>query len=223
MTIADDDINAQLVPMFEEDARLVRSASGLTDVFVAAMGEHVATWIGEHVASAVKVETTHTASMGPRLSEMKAKLAKLQETAPAAAQLAMKDLPWLWARGRDEPPVPDGSSPVRYKSQLHIYESDPRAINTPRVVDTKVREAYGHVAPLLMEFGYKAAEDFEARGVGDRRGYRYRYGVQVPTEVKVALKAAADADSAIAEHRNALAQRRRELSEAKAKAAWDDA
>jgi hypothetical protein len=221
--MATDDINEMLIPMFEEDARLVGQARGLTDVFVAAAGEHVADWIGEHVRKIVTIEHEVTAAIGPKLTDLKGALAKVQATAPAKTKAVLKDLGWLWTRGRDEPLRTTGSYPPVATSPFHIYDDTfGNSLTVPRLIQESLSVAYGDAGPLLKRYGYKDAENFVPLK-HQTTGNRYRYGADLSEAGKRALKAAADADDLIGRHRQAIQKRRKELHEAAATSAWDSA
>ena len=218
-----DDINEMLVPMFEEDARLVGRARGLTDVFVAAAGEHVADWIGEHVRKIVTTEHEVTAEIGPKLTDLKAALAKVQAAAPGKTKTLLKDLDWLWTRGRDEPLRDTGTYPPVATSPFHIYDNTfGNSFRVPRQIEESLSVAYGEAGPLLKRYGYKDAENFVPLK-HQATGHRYRYGADLSEAGQRALKAAADADDLIGRHRQAIQKRHKELHEAAATSAWDSA
>lgn len=221
--MANDGINEMLAPMFEDDVRLVRQARALTDVFVAAAGEHVADWIGEHVRKIVTTEHEVTVALGPKLTDLKAALAKVQAAAPAKTKSVLKNLDWLWTRGRDEPLRDTGSYPPVATSPFHIYDNTfGNSFRVPRQIEESLSVAYGDAGPLLKRYGYKDAENFVPLK-HQTTGSRYRYGADLSDAGKRALKAAADADDLIGRHRQAIQKRRKELHEAAATSAWDSA
>jgi hypothetical protein len=223
-TSTDDDITYELVPMIEEDARLVSEARRLADVFVTEAGQHVAAWIGQAIRNAVTTEPEVTTSLGPRLSELKASLANVEEGAPAKTKALLKDLPWAWTRARDEWPRDKGSHPPNGHSPLHVYEDCPRRgyVKVPKDIEDRLAIAYGEAGPLLKRYGFKAADGYAPMQY-QATGHRYRYGGDLSDSAKRALLDASRADDKIGQHRLAISVRRRELSEAKAQDSWENA
>jgi hypothetical protein len=179
---------------------------------VEATGRFAAEWIGEQVQRAVKKEHEHTLSIGAdKLKELKADVAAAQRAAPAATKKALRDLPWAFRSpgvpASDSGPFSDSYSPLALRSG-----------RAPDFVANPLRLVLGEAGRLLDKFGYPKVNDWQKSG-----GYGYPYGLDLSDEANAALDASARADVEVMELRKQVKELERQIGEAQAKAAWDEA
>lgn len=166
-------------------ARL-REMDPLKTKVVDAAVQYLKGWYAETVEGYVKRDFKHTASLGPRLSEMKAAVNALVDATDQRARAALSAPP-LWWHERDD----------RSRGPMHFREwVDARPLSD------RLRLEAGRLAPLLRQFGYVSAEDRTWTDTGE--GARYAYGMAFPPALVAAaaqygdaLETAAEADAAL--------------------------
>lgn len=205
----------QLLLLQHRETELVGRASGLADVFVEATGQFAADWIGVHVRGEVEREHEHTLTLGQdKLRELKADVAAAQREAPGRTEDALKGLPWGFSH------APDDKAP---KSSNYTSDYSPLALRSPRrapdVVTKGLRGVLGEAGRILDKYGYPGGSNWKAGGTG----YRYPYGLDLSEEANNALDAAAQVDGEVIKLRKQIIELKRQIGEARAKAAWEEA
>lgn len=207
------DAEKQLLLLRHQEKQAVGMASGLTDVFVEATGRFAAEWIGGQVQRAVQQEHEHTLSLGTdKLKDLKADVAAAQKAAPAVTKKALRDVPWAF---RSQGVPASDSGPFSHSYSPLALRSGGRA---PDVVTNPLRLVLGEAGRILDKFGYPKAEDWKKSS-----GYAWPYGLDLSEEVNAALDASAKADVEVMELRKLTKELDRQIGEARASAAWDDA
>lgn len=206
------DAENRLLLLKHQEKEAVGKTASLADSFVEATGRFAADWIGKHIENVVKREHEHTLSLADKLKELKADLAAAQHAAPAVTKKALKGLPWAF-RFADAPA--SGSGPFSHSFSPLGRRSGGRA---PEAVMDPLRLVLGEAGRILDRFGYPEADDWKKSGA-----YRYPYGLDLSDEANVALDAAAGADVEVMDLRKQIRELERQIGEARARAAWDEA
>jgi len=210
VTTTDDERQLKLLKHEEKDA--VRRASGLADAFVEVVGAFAADWIGDHVQSEVKSQHAHTLSLGSdRLKELKADLAAVRQSTPAATKKALKGLPWAFRE--DVEPSPQHGMFAHSFSPMGRHSAG----RPPDSVGHPLRLVLGQAGRILDAYGYAKLQDWKRSG-----GYRYPYGLDLSNEGNATLDAAAKADVEVIELRKQIRELERQIGQARAAAAWDE-